>query len=404
MPIRLKEIFGLQPQRESWLLWMIYANAFVIPISSFLSARLVVLTLVYSLFLRKNYRDILRNSWDIAIYFGVLAIGLIYSHDKATGLRVLETSFSLLAFPLIIGKLNSPSWETIEKIFGTFILGLLLAGFMCLAESTIDYARTQQLSAFFFYNLTDFIQIQPTYFAYYLIFAIGFVLYLLFYESNRLPTWALMTSIVLAFALLILTGGRTTFISLILVLSFFVLKYLLEPRTGNRNLVFGIVIFMLLALFGVNSIESWNQSMMGDYWERSQLWESAIRATQDPLFGVGTGDSKSDLNEYFQAHGLKSFAEESYNPHNQFVQTYFANGLIGALALLVMLGRPIYLAVRRNNALGILIFFPFLIYGMTEVFLGRFQGVVFFAFLQQLFMASFYAAQPTIALKGSSFS
>jgi hypothetical protein len=66
-----------------------------------------------------------------------------------------------------------------------------------------------------------------------------------------------------------------------------------------------------------------------------------------------------------------------------------------------MIVRPIYLSVRNRNILGTLIFFPFLIYGMTEVFLGRYQGVVFFALLHQLFMALYHSQAARFPLKES---
>ena len=44
------------------------------------------------------------------------------------------------------------------------------------------------------------------------------------------------------------------------------------------------------------------------------------------------------------------------------------------------------LSFKNNNSFGVLVFFPFLIYGVTEVFLGRYQGVIFFALLHQVFI------------------
>ena len=59
-----------------------------------------------------------------------------------------------------------------------------------------------------------------------------------------------------------------------------------------------------------------------------------------------------------------------------------------------MVGRPLYLAVKNKNILAILCMFPFLIYGMTEVFLGRYQGVVFFALLHQVFIMEMNLDRP----------
>ena len=117
------------------------------------------------------------------------------------------------------------------------------------------------------------------------------------------------------------------------------------------------------------------------------------------IFGVGTGDYRSVLNEYYLTHDLSQFAKENYNAHNQFIETLFSVGIIGLLALMVMMARPLYVCVKSQNALGFLTFFPFFIYGMTEVFLGRYQGVIFFAMLHQVFLAYYHYNETSFALK-----
>jgi O-antigen ligase len=129
------------------------------------------------------------------------------------------------------------------------------------------------------------------------------------------------------------------------------------------------------------------------------LWESALHANPNTVFGVGTGDYENVLNEYYETHDLSTYASSNFNPHNQFIGTYIANGLIGLICLLLLLGKPIYLSVKTGNALGTLIFFPFIIYGITEVFFGRYQGVVFFALLHQMFTAYYLGSKPSFSLK-----
>jgi O-antigen ligase len=198
-----------------------------------------------------------------------------------------------------------------------------------------------------------------------------------------------------------LSGGRTAFISLLLVFSFFMLKFLLEERTSHKLLVFIIVCFLTLSLFAVNSIEYWNElwSVESDYWDREALWRSALKANPFPLFGVGTGDDRMVLNDYYIGHGLEEFAKNNFNSHNQFIQIYFSNGLLGLVAVALILIRPLYVALRSENTPGVLIIFPFFIYGMTEVFLGRYQGVVFFAVLHQLLISRYYIGAPDRTLK-----
>jgi len=142
-----------------------------------------------------------------------------------------------------------------------------------------------------------------------------------------------------------------------------------------------------IVLFFQTSAEFRSLSNQNDYWERMALWKSAIAANTNSLFGVGTGDYNLVLNEYYRGHEMNHFAEENFNSHNQFIQMYFSNGLVGLFSLLLVLGRPLYVSVKQRNLLGILLYFPFLMYGVTEVFLGRYQGVVFLALVHQILVS-----------------
>ena len=271
------------------------------------------------------------------------------------------------------------------RVFGSFVIGVFAACIVCIVVATFRFPEGG-IQVFFFEELTSVLSLQPTYVAYYLIFSISFGLYLLFYQETKLPWWLLAVVVIFFFVVLMLTGGRTSFIGLLLVLSFFILKYILEPGSLHKRVAFAISIFMLVGLFATNSMEFLDSqlSFKNDYWERSVLWESAIRANPNPIIGVGNGDYKTVLNEYYNSHGLSKYAVDSYNSHNQFIQLYFTNGLVGLVALLILLCRPIAKAFRNQDTFGILVLFQFFIYGMTEVFLGRFQGVVFYALVHQV--------------------
>jgi O-antigen ligase len=130
------------------------------------------------------------------------------------------------------------------------------------------------------------------------------------------------------------------------------------------------------------------------------LWKSALSANDHPILGVGTGDDKEVLNNYFIAHDMARYASENLNAHNQFIQTYLSNGLLGLVSLVLLIGQPLYMGFRRDHSLTILVVFPFIIYGMTEVFLGRYQGVVFFALMHQLFVSHLVTqSKPTYTVK-----
>ena len=354
--------------------------------------------LSFSLARGNFFKTLFNQSWDLILFFLILLVGQLYTTDFELGLRQLETSLSLVGIPLVFCNLNVTK-ERFVNAFYAFIFGVFIAGTICLGSAIFSFSQTAQWSVFFFHNFTDVIDSHPTYFAYILIFVITYGLYLLYYELPKQWTVLCVGLIVFFFIVLLLTGGQTVFIALLLVFSFFASKYLLEQKARRTSLVIALVIVLLACMFGTVILFQTNDefrmlSDQNDYWERIALWESAIHANTNPLFGVGTGDYNMVLNDYYLTHALPDFAAENLNSHNQFIQLYFSNGIIGLVGLLIILARPLYLSVRSQNLLGILLYFPFLIYGITEVFLNRYQGVVFLSFAHQILLSNDMATKP----------
>ncbi len=390
--------------RDTYRYWIIYFFVFTIPLSQYFSVRILLILFVLTLSLGLNrftLSNLFKNSWDILIYMSVLILGLLYTSDLTQGLRVLETNFSFLAIPITVSSLQLNS-KQLNNLWLAFILGLLTASAICLSFALFSFFHDHELGHFLYYDLTTPIGFQPTYFAYYLSFAICLLLYSLFSNQLAISRQVTIVGIFFMFLMLMLTASRTAYIGLLFVLSFFILKFLFNETERSNRWIALFSVFLLLVMLFVNYFDL-NGSLMGssegtDYWERFILWEAAIRANPNPLFGVGTGDYKAILNQYYQAQGMTLFADESYNAHNEFIQLYFSNGIFGLLALCILICRPLYLSFKVQNSLGILIIFPFIIYGITEVFLGRFQGVVFFVFCHQLVITQYYLIKPKLFL------
>ncbi len=378
--------------------------AFSIPILSFFSVKILVILLALVLFtyLRNIIvKEFFVYAWDCILYIGIMILGLIFSEDFQSGIRVLETSFSFLAIPVTIFCIKFYDERRMYQLLYAFIIGITVASFICLVSATINFIKTGDVQTFFFYELTGILDLQPTYLAYYLIFSITFALHLLFYKKTEVNPILIALLIVFFFCILMLTGGKTSFISLLFVFSFFILKYFLDKNNIIQKLTVGLVFLMLVLMFAINSFDQENrQVVLNDSWDRFALWESVLAANPNFILGVGTGDYKAVLNAYYEAHHMKDFASTSLNSHNQFLQILFSNGILGLLSVIFLLTRPLYLAFKHDDTLGILVFFPFIIYGMTEVFLGRYQGVVFFAFLHQVFIAYYKSLRPSTFLKG----
>lgn len=398
MSLFLKPIEMKFASRHINIIWLFfYLFCFFIPLSQYFSVRILFVTFIAALFLAPlgYFKTAVRNGWDLFLYLLVLLLGMIYTDDIHNGFKILETSFSILAIPFIIGKLNYGEHTRIDRSLIAFCLGLFVASFITLINAFIAFDKNRDISSFFFYDLTAIINIQPTYFAYYLIFGISFLSYSIFYKSHRYFLWLGLPASLLYFIMLTLSGGQTAFVGLLLVFSFFLLKYVTEEITTRKTVVVSLIMSMTVILLLVSIGDNNYKMRFTDSWERFALWRAGIDSNTNFLFGVGTGDYKMILNQYLKSSGLSTFATNEYNAHNQYIHTYLSHGIIGLIVLGLIIVRPVYLSYKVRSAYGILMLFPFIVYGVSEVFLGRYQGVVFFALLHQLFISNYFNLSPS---------
>ena len=391
-------------RRQNILWWMLQVFALIIPLSSFLSLRILVLASVFGLFagnLSQVLLKLARNAWDLMLFIATLIFGLTYTTNLTTGIQVLETSFGLFALPLLFAFYIQMDKSRINKLFIMYLAGLVIGSLIMISASSFKYFENLDISKFTYYNLTDTLGFQPTYFAYYLSFGICLLLYALYTNQLEISRWVMTIGIFFLFLMLMLTAARTAYIGLLFVIPFFIIKYFFDETGKSNRCIAFLSVFLLLMMLLVNYFDL-NGSLTGsestDYWERFTLWKAALQANPNPLLGVGTGDYKTVLNNYYQSQEMELFANESYNSHNQFIQMYFSNGILGLLALCILICRPLYLSFKVQNPLGILIIFPFIIYGITEVFLGRLQGIMFFVFCHQLVVTQYYIIKPKLIL------
>lgn len=386
---------------KSNIIWgLAMAFAFLVPLSQFLSVRVLLITCFLSILFSNGKVINLKHSWDMLVFLFVAMVGLFYTEDINSGLKILETSFSFLSIPILLNLIKPFDEVSLIKLLWAFVSGLFVACILCLAYATISFFQSSDPASFLFYRFTHVIDFQPTYFAYFLVFCITFCLYTLKYHKGRSRPNIIVFLALFFFVVLMLTGGRTSFISMLFVFSFFLLRVFLDQERVNAQInVVGIVVIMVITMFTTTGFEQGDRKLvLNDSWDRFELWKSAISANTNPLLGVGTGDTKTVLNEYFLSHKMERFALDSLNSHNQFIQIYLSNGILGLLVIILLLARPIYLSFVQGYTLGILVFFPFILYGVTEVFLGRYQGVVFFAFLHQAFTTYLESSKPMISL------
>ena len=352
----------------------------------------------------KNKKQILLFS---SIYW-VYALGLLYTNDMDKGGFEMGQKLSFLAFPIIFGLLGK---ELINKKGFSFILNSFLAiasvyTLVCLINAGFQFFLSGQISVFFYGELSFLMH--PSYYALYLNFALGIILVQLLKTDIELkkPQQVLYKLLVPLFILvIILLESKAGILGLIGVLLAIGLYIMIFQKNWQKALLFmGLSFAMVFGLFSIipNStsritavIDSVQDEGSAEEHSvsaaRLYLWKANWQAIKkQPIFGYGTGDVKAQLIKEYQAQNNKRAVEHNYNSHNQYLQTTVATGLIGFLALLLIVLFPVYDGYRNKNVifflLGSLMFVNLLVESMFE----RQAGIMFYAF----FLSFLYFQNP----------
>src|SRR5690606_19268528 len=105
----------------------------------------------------------------LPIYFICLTFGIIYSDDKAYGIRIIERSLSFILLPLLLGTSQINFLPLYKKMGKLFVINTVAAALYCVIRNLLFFHTAKiDLSQFMDWeyshkHLTDFINFHPTY-------------------------------------------------------------------------------------------------------------------------------------------------------------------------------------------------------------------------------------------------
>jgi len=118
--------------------------------------------------------------------------------------------------------------------------------------------------------------------------------------------------------------------------------------------------------------------------QRLIYWKSGFQIIKDNvLFGVGIGDLESSLKEVYKQTILKK--EYQKRPHNMFLTTWMACGILGVLSLVLCLIHFVYLGVYEKSYLSVIFALILVVTMMLEDSLETQVGSAFFGLFAALF-------------------
>ena len=366
--------------------------------------------LLISYFVKHDYSvDRFKGVLILPILFYLFhSFGVAQSTNLERGLFDMQMKLSLLLLPLLYPYRRESYQLNWRNFLWTFVAGCVASSLYYFGYALYrSYSLINGLWVFnpipeygwnnYFLSSEFSYMIHPSYLALYLLVAlliIGVGLSRWRKRGAGVKIAVTLVAVILVSALILLQSraGILGFVLLALV-------WLLYLVFARRKYVVGVAV--LVALFGLTyfvftkfdrlantakSLETTaedgikNQCKEDGTTVRFWIWKSALSVVKEhPVWGVGTGDVRDEMQKQFEHLGMVNSAKDRLNAHNQYLETWLGVGVFGLLALLAMLFVPFWVGIRMRDWLLVGFICLCSVSFLFESMLNSIAGVGFFA-------------------------
>ncbi len=336
-------------------------------------------------------------------------LGMLWTGLESESFQFLERKLSLLAFPIIF-FLHKYSTVERQNLLKFLIYGLVLSGVLCLAFALNRSLVFQDGSLLFepgilpgkgffesvlyggnhFFGNHFSIFHQTVYYGLYLCVGIAILLF-----SQNIFGRRQKAGLLIFFAfLLFLLSNKAALITIFMILILWGIS--LKAKRSKKIIAFlGLAIIASgVLLLNPRTSESIRKVISGevalnensryDFAMRMLSWDASYALIEErPFTGYGLHKAQKALNGVYTSKKYKYPLKESLNSHNQFLQIWIENGMLGLLALIAVF-LFLFKGLSTSN-FNNLLFISFALILVTnslfESILSRFSGVSFFSFL-----------------------
>lgn len=415
----LKRI-GLSPGKKP-LVFFISAVLITLPLGYAYNSIALILFVLYSLLSAKkaDFNFNLTLLLPMLLYM-LMVVSMAWSIDFDSTFKALSKEAALLFIPLALcfnQKAIRIGWGIILR---NYSIAMCLFGIYFLGRAALRYSATGNSEVFFYHELAT-----PAINAIYLsaLFAIP-VFYFLSVRNKKFWDYLALVFLII---LLFLLSSKTVIVTMVLLMVVYFLFFSGMPKMAKITAL-GLFLAgtVVLGYYGkinerisaeyapqnivheeaypgtINNLtinEAWNKQVfeVTDYFNGSAFRAYQIRIfiellSEDPIVftGYGLNASLQKIKEKGIEHNVYQGddSRNGYNTenfHNQYVETFADLGIIGFMLLVVILLLNLKNAVQTKDFIHIAFAILMIALLLTESFLWRQRGVVFFTMFYGLF-------------------
>ncbi len=351
----------------------------------------------------RNNTELNKNNISLYLpflfFYATLIFGLLYTQTTRAILPALEVKLSFLLIPFIFLRLKC-SQKQVHSLLSYFVYALASSVLFYTGYATFQYVteanqvalRTEPLGILYFNSSYYSWILHPSYLSMYYCFGVILLLDKIYQKQhvflNCISLLVLVCGIYFCNSLL----GN---FALLVVMALFIYKVCSEyvKKIIQWTFLAFILSVMVLTVFNFNTLKNfyhqYYQSIPKHTKEsipaRVLVWHESIKLIRDsPFLGYGTGDVHTTLQQLYEKDALKGVYEGHLNPHNQFLQTWLATGILGLFSLLYLFYYLYRFSYKAKDWVFSMFIILFLLNNMVESMLERQAGVIFFVFFSCL--------------------
>ncbi len=318
----------------------------------------------------------------ISIPFFLSFISLFFSYDVKTGIDVLVKRIPIVLIPFISILTQGFGKRKFYSFFLIFAIGCFLINLYGLINGFFFYLRTGDFfdpdSLFYIYPL------QHVYLAAYNVFVLLSSIFL--YPKTNKKKLLVAINIVNMISFILLSSKMAMFILLISIVLIFLSRFKLT-KAILAILALSIVVYLVFTIFVPFSTRLDNLFLGID--PRFVIWRCTWeQITSKSFFDfIPIGDFQNHLNYcyYVKMHKLSL---EDYNTHNQYLEFWLTNGVIGLGIFVTALFLLFKNAVKEKKKIMFYFLIIITLFCLTESVFQRQYGIMFYAVLTSLFTFS----------------
>lgn len=391
-----------------------------------------------------NYKKV-KTNFSISLFLPILLYilmlcSIFWTIDASATQKAIPKEVFLLVIPVLFAVIPQFNQNQINKITKYYAYGFVIFAVFFLFRAIIRFFVLKDADVFFYHQdqNKDLGLIPKDLNAIH--FSVFSILAYVYFLANELKSfWQKIGMAIILVFILLLSSKNIILVTLIITLIYLFYFAKSANRMRLRNLVVFFLIITSIVFFGrikkrfeaefqahtakslshnviegvpvgvhyVSIYEAWHQEKFSpnDYFPGTAFRVFQARLffeflSEEPIFWTGFG-----LNASFKKIGEKGHKYNIYqgtgnddgyqnkNFHNQYIQNFSELGIFGFLILVIMLFVLLKRAVYNKNFIHFTFSIVMISVFLTESFLWRQRGVVFFVIFYCLFMPRNYKTE-----------